>query len=93
MSAYLAWGNISLREMYQKVLSNWKKQGWRRSLIALSSRLHWHCHFIQKFESECSMEHQHINKGFIDYPYIDMDCKDSKLKLKAWKKEKRAIHL
>ena len=86
MSAYLAWGNISLREMYQKVLSNWKKQGWRRSLIALSSRLHWHCHFIQKFESECSMEHQHINKGFIDYPYTDMDCKDSKLKLKAWKK-------
>ena len=28
------------------------------------SRLHWHCHFIQKFEVDCSYESQNINKGF-----------------------------
>ncbi|MDF4667510.1 deoxyribodipyrimidine photo-lyase, partial [Vibrio parahaemolyticus] len=47
LSPYLAWGNISLREVYQYLLKHWQVAGFRRSLIALSSRLHWHCHFIQ----------------------------------------------
>ena len=71
MSPYLVWGNISLREMYQYLLSHWNRKGWRRPLIALSSRLHWHCHFIQKFESECSMEFEPINKGYHEMPYRD----------------------
>jgi deoxyribodipyrimidine photo-lyase len=69
MSPYLAWGNISLREMYQAVLQHWNREGWRRALIALSSRLHWHCHFIQKFESECNMQFEHINTGYQTIPY------------------------
>ena len=93
MSAYLAWGNISLREMYQKVLSNWKMKGWRRSLIALSSRLHWHCHFIQKFESECSIEYKPMNEGFINYPYSKINSKDVKLNLNAWKQGKTGYPL
>ena len=28
------------------------------------TRLHWHCHFIQKFEVDCSYETENINKGF-----------------------------
>ena len=28
------------------------------------TRLHWHCHFIQKFEVECSYETLCINKGY-----------------------------
>jgi len=28
------------------------------------TRLHWHCHFIQKFEMEVSYETQCINKGY-----------------------------
>ena len=82
MSPYLAWGNISLREMYQQLLEHWNRKGWRRALIALSSRLHWHCHFIQKFESECSMEFEHINKG-----YHEMPCRNDELSnqdLLAW---------
>jgi deoxyribodipyrimidine photo-lyase len=71
MSAYLAWGNISLREMYQHLLSHWQDRGWRRSLVALSSRLHWHCHFMQKFESECEMEFRPVNRGYQDFPYRD----------------------
>ncbi|MRX26824.1 deoxyribodipyrimidine photo-lyase [Kangiella sp. HZ709] len=69
LSPYLAWGNISLREVYQTLLSHWNKKGWRRALSALSSRLHWHCHFIQKFESESHMEFEHFNRGYQDYPY------------------------
>lgn len=87
LSPYLAWGNISLREVYQYVLSQWNKPGYRRSLIALTSRLHWHCHFIQKFESESSMEFEHLNRGYSDYPYSS----DIQPKLNAWKKGETGV--
>lgn len=82
MSAYLAWGNVSLRQVYQSVLAHWQLTGWRRSLVAFSSRLHWHCHFIQKFESECDMEFRHINRGYEDLPRCD-EQQGSQL-LRAW---------
>ena len=83
MSPYLAWGNISLRQMYQDVLSHRNRIGWRKPLAALSSRLHWHCHFIQKFESECNMEFESINVGYREIPYRD-DLK-SEDDLTAWR--------
>lgn len=83
LSAYLAWGNISLKQVYQKLLSYWHKPGWRRSLVAFSSRLHWHCHFIQKFESECQMEFYCINKGYEALPRVTGD--EAFEKLQAWK--------
>jgi deoxyribodipyrimidine photo-lyase len=83
MSPYLAWGNISLRQMYKDLLSHWNRQGWRKPLTALSSRLHWHCHFIQKFESECNMEFESINVGYREIPYRD-DPK-SEADLIAWR--------
>ncbi|MBY5946923.1 FAD-binding domain-containing protein [Photobacterium rosenbergii] len=81
LSPYLAWGNLSLRQVYQAVLANWKKPGWRRSLAAFASRLHWHCHFIQKFESEIDMEQRPINRGYQTFPYEQ----DISSKLHAWK--------
>ena len=83
MSPYLAWGNISLRELYQITLSHWNDVGWRRALVAFSSRLHWHCHFIQKFESECRMEREPLNKGYLEFPYRHDD--DVGADLQAWK--------
>lgn len=71
MSPYLAWGNISLREMYQRLLQDWQRPGWRRALQGLSSRLHWHCHFMQKFESECEVELRPLNLVYLDFPYRD----------------------
>ncbi|AUI87986.1 deoxyribodipyrimidine photolyase [Vibrio azureus] len=91
LSPYLAWGNISLREVYQYLLQNWQTAGFRRSLIALSSRLHWHCHFIQKFESESDMEFRCINQAY--EPLLNNSCiKDSK-KLFAWKSGNTGIPL
>ncbi|MCV6603980.1 MAG: deoxyribodipyrimidine photo-lyase, partial [Porticoccaceae bacterium] len=69
LSPYLAWGNISLRELYQAVLAHWQRPGWRRALQGLVSRLHWHCHFIQKFESECRMEFEPVNRGYLKLDY------------------------
>lgn len=68
LSPYLAWGNLSVRQVYQQVLSHWHRPGWRQSMMAFSSRLHWHCHFIQKFESECEMEFRAVNRGYEDLP-------------------------
>jgi deoxyribodipyrimidine photo-lyase len=39
-------------------------KSWSRSLSAFESRLWWHCHFIQKLESEPEIEFQNINRGF-----------------------------
>ncbi len=83
LSPYLAWGNISLREFYQRLLNHWNQKGWRRALVALSSRLHWHCHFMQKFESECSMQFSAVNKGYAALPYRDHQACESDLE--AWK--------
>ncbi len=89
LSAYLAWGNISLRQVYQTLLTHWKTPGWRRTLTALSSRLHWHCHFIQKFESESSMEFTPVNKGYEHLPRITGELQQQRLQ--AWKTAKTGI--
>lgn len=78
LSPYLAWGNISLRQVYQKAIDAYDsnhpdKRGWKRPLAAFVSRLHWHCHFMQKFESECSMEFKALNAGYHQFPYRDDD--------------------
>ncbi|MGM0524680.1 MAG: deoxyribodipyrimidine photo-lyase/cryptochrome family protein [Pseudomonadota bacterium] len=83
LSPYLAWGNISLRQVYHTVLRSRQRPGWSRSLRALSSRLHWHCHFIQKFESEPSMEFEHLNPGYRDMPVSQGQAKNDYLH--AWK--------
>lgn len=82
LSPYLAWGNISLREVYQDLLSRWQTPGWRRTLIALSSRLHWHCHFMQKFETECAMEFRPVNRAYDAFPYRQDEQVDADLQ--AW---------
>lgn len=68
LSPYLAWGNISIKQVYTRIHEN-HRSGWKRPLQALSSRLHWHCHFMQKFESECEMEQRPVNRGYCSYPY------------------------
>ncbi|TMS83055.1 deoxyribodipyrimidine photo-lyase [Pseudoalteromonas sp. S554] len=74
LSPYLAWGNISLRQVYQTAIDAYHsnhpdKKGWKRPLAAFVSRLHWHCHFMQKFESECTMEFKALNPGYHSFPY------------------------
>ncbi|RDK84361.1 UNVERIFIED_ORG: deoxyribodipyrimidine photo-lyase family protein (cryptochrome) [Idiomarina abyssalis] len=83
LSAYLAWGNLSLRQVYQYCLTYWQTPGWRKPLRALVSRLHWHCHFIQKFESEISQQLKPINRGYETLPFR----KDESVAqhLEAWK--------
>lgn len=68
LSPYLAWGNLSIRQVMHALTHRRQRGGWSRPLEAFESRLHWHCHFIQKFESECRMEFESINRGFLAHP-------------------------
>nr|WP_136249476.1 deoxyribodipyrimidine photo-lyase [Ningiella ruwaisensis] len=83
LSPYLAWGNISIRQVYQFSKRYQNKQGWRRSVNAFKARISWHCHFIQKFESECEMEKRAVNHGYQDYPYLT--GVEAEKRLSAWK--------
>ncbi len=69
LSPYLSHGCLSLREIYQATCrrlaqlepaAQWQKQGLR----AFLSRLHWHCHFIQKLETEPELEWRNLHRGY-----------------------------
>ncbi|MFM6969875.1 MAG: deoxyribodipyrimidine photo-lyase/cryptochrome family protein [Sediminibacterium sp.] len=64
ISPYLAYGNISMRSVYQYTIAAYVNAKNKRALSNFISRLHWHCHFIQKFEDECRMEFEHVNKAY-----------------------------
>ena len=76
VSPFLAWGALSIRQVYratrrqQRRVDEWRRRGtlsnpsWPRSLEAYVSRLHWHCHFIQKLESEPTLEVRNMNRAY-----------------------------
>ncbi len=63
LSPYLAWGNISMMMVYQYTMQHHESSKHKRALSNFISRLYWHCHFIQKFESNCSIEFNNINRS------------------------------
>ena len=63
LSPYISWGNVSIRQIFQKTLE-YKNNGNKRHLGAFISRLRWQAHFIQKFEMEHTMENASVNKGY-----------------------------
>lgn len=67
LSPYITYGNISLSEIHHALKSR-RAEGlstqWSRSLKSFESRLWWHCHFIQKLESEPEMEFHNVNRAF-----------------------------
>ena len=64
LSPYIAWGCLSIRQVYQAQLQAKEQIGFRGAFNAFASRLRWHCHFIQKFENEDRMEFENVNRGF-----------------------------
>ncbi|GAB3500583.1 deoxyribodipyrimidine photo-lyase [Spirosoma knui] len=67
LSPYIAWGCLSIRQVYQAQMQAAKHPpapGLGRQFSAFASRLRWHCHFIQKFENEDRMEFENVNRAF-----------------------------
>lgn len=72
LSAPLAFGTVSLREIVRSTRQRLAAvkgdpqadPRWVRSLRSYESRLHWHCHFMQRLESEPQMEFANLNHAF-----------------------------
>lgn len=68
LSAHLAFGTLSLRRLVQRTRAAGEDPAQGailspRARSAFEARLHWHCHFIQKLESEPALEFQSFNRA------------------------------
>lgn len=81
ISPYLAWGNLSIKQAYQHIKHHDNYQNYKRPFGAMLTRLKWHCHFIQKFEVECTYETICINRGYESLPH-----QSAPSILQAWKR-------
>ncbi len=80
LSAHISYGNISLKQIYQACEIERKNKSNKKSIDQYMARLKWHCHFIQKFEMDTSIQYQNMNASF------DHIRKKSDRKLfKAWR--------
>ena len=64
VSPYIAWGNLSVRYVWQRAKQAKAQGASGFQLNAFTSRLRWQAHFIQKFEMETRMEFESVNTGF-----------------------------
>jgi deoxyribodipyrimidine photo-lyase len=64
LSPYIAWGNLSTRQVLQKAATFRLSCKDPKQIDSFVSRLTWQAHFIQKFEMEEIMEFESVNKGF-----------------------------
>jgi deoxyribodipyrimidine photo-lyase len=88
LSPYLAWGCISIRQVVQAVSKQLQKAKYKRDLLNFKSRLHWHCHFIQKLESEPRIEYENQNPA-----YDSVRNKLNEEYLELWSKGKTGVPL
>lgn len=80
LSAYISWGNISVRQIYQRCRDLRDKIPNKKSFDQFTNRLKWHCHFMQKLEMQVDIEYKNLNSAFDNI----REKKDKKY-LKAWK--------
>jgi len=73
LSPYITWGCLSIREIYKKANS---KNDINSKMF--KSRLAWHCHFIQKLESEPQLEFKEF------HPFFNNIRKKNDRFLKLW---------
>ena len=65
LSPYITFGNISLKEIFQKVSnSSYQSTQHSRSINSFKKRLAWHCHFIQKFYDQPEIEYTNMNRAY-----------------------------
>jgi deoxyribodipyrimidine photo-lyase len=53
-----------MRMVFQHTAQHYALATNKRALSNFISRLHWHCHFMQKFEDECRIEFENINSAY-----------------------------
>lgn len=88
ISPYLAWGNLSVRQVYHFVKNHPNYIKYKSAFSGMLTRLKWRDHFMQKFEMEVEYEKFCINRG---YEFLDHK-NDDKL-LESWKEGKTGFPL
>lgn len=88
LSAYLAWGNLSVKQVYQASKAWPKERTNDRAMKAFLARIKWHDHFVQKFEQECSYEFRAVNRAF-----EDLGAQNDPGLLQAWQEGKTGYPL
>lgn len=88
LSPYLAWGNLSTRQVCQYAAGHKSSIRNKRNLSSFLSRMRWQAHFIQKFEMEGEMEFRSVNKGF-----HELEKPRNPAFQKAWREGKTGIPL
>jgi deoxyribodipyrimidine photo-lyase len=92
LSAHVAAGSLGLREVVQATrarragiagLPGALRGGWGRALAAFEGRLHWHCHFMQKLESEPRIEFENLHRALDGLR--GTDPAQDRARLQAWR--------
>ncbi|WP_241774945.1 cryptochrome/deoxyribodipyrimidine photo-lyase family protein [Flavobacterium sp. Leaf82] len=86
LSPYLTYGNISMRMVYKYTNQFYETSYNKRAMLNFVSRLHWHCHFMQKFENDCQIEFENINKD-----YDSLVKPKNEIYIKAWQECKTGV--
>jgi len=81
LSPYLAWGNLSTREVWHALQSARQNSPAKRDLTSFANRLRWRAHFMQKLETRPSMEFENVNPG-----YNSLDKPENQQFIQAWEK-------
>ena len=90
LSSYLAFGVISLRQVHQEAdkriqaltsQNDADAHRFARHLHGFVGRLHWHCHFIQRLESQPSLEWRNASRSYDGLREDDFDVR----RFEAWK--------
>ena len=90
LSTHIAFGTLSIKEIVQKTnnrkkeiqkLSKDEKKNWPRSINTFSSRLRWHCHFIQKLEDQPDIEFKNMHSSYNKL----RDERDNNFFFESWK--------
>lgn len=93
LSPYLAWGTLSMRELVQatrqrrialKLPDSAAPRGLSAGLTAFESRLHWHCHFMQKLESEPALEFHNLHRAHDTLRAAEPNSVEQQQRLHAW---------
>ena len=95
LSPHLAWGTVSMRTVHHAVRERVRDlrvdpdrdPRWISSLSSYRSRLRWHCHFMQKLESEPEIEHRNMNRAYDHMRAEDPDSwgEAEVMRMNAWR--------
>ncbi|MEC8086142.1 MAG: FAD-binding domain-containing protein, partial [Pseudomonadota bacterium] len=81
LSPHITFGTISIRDIVSQLNMKYNdSDNDKKSLSSFKKRLAWHCHFIQKFYDEPTIEYENMNRA-----YDEIRTDTDERKFEAWK--------